>query len=220
MLCPMLDLPTVMAALSVKRPVFHSEADFQHALAWHLHATLPDADVRLECQPVPGIHLDVWLRTAEGSIAIELKYVTKLLSVDLQGERFRLANHGAQPPRRYDFAKDIIRLETVVEQTPSTVGHAVLLTNEPLYWTASKQANGIGAAFQLHEGRSLRGALQWGKHAAPGTMGTKSDPLVLLGEYQMHWRDFSSVNGSGPGAFRYLLVDVKPRALGGRHSGG
>ena len=215
----MLDLPTVMTALSVKRPVFHSEADFQHALAWQLHATLPDADVRLECQPVPGIHLD-WLRTARGSRAIELKYVTKLLSVDLQGERFRLANYGAQPPRRYDVIKDITRLETVVEQIPNTAGHAVLLTNESLYWTAPRGENSIGTAFQLHEGQLLRGALQWGKHAAPGTMGKKTAPLILNGEYHLHWRDFSSVNGSGPGRFRYLLIDVEPRASSGGIAGG
>lgn len=30
----MLDLPSLLAALAHHRPVFHSEADFQLALAW------------------------------------------------------------------------------------------------------------------------------------------------------------------------------------------
>ena len=32
-----LDIHNLMQGLSYSRPVFHSEADFQHALAWHIH---------------------------------------------------------------------------------------------------------------------------------------------------------------------------------------
>jgi hypothetical protein len=31
------DLPHLMDALAAQRPIFHSEADFQHALAWEIH---------------------------------------------------------------------------------------------------------------------------------------------------------------------------------------
>ena len=33
----MLDISDLMTGLAVSRKVFHSEADFQHALAWHIH---------------------------------------------------------------------------------------------------------------------------------------------------------------------------------------
>lgn len=32
----MLELPQLMSLLAKRRPLFHSEADFQHALAWHI----------------------------------------------------------------------------------------------------------------------------------------------------------------------------------------
>ena len=37
----MLDIKGLLTALAESRKVFHSEADFQHALAWHIHQTMP-----------------------------------------------------------------------------------------------------------------------------------------------------------------------------------
>jgi hypothetical protein len=48
-----------MAAIAHSRPLFHSEADFQHGFAWQLHTTYPDARIRLETRPRPGVRLDV-----------------------------------------------------------------------------------------------------------------------------------------------------------------
>lgn len=47
-----LDVQAVMQSLSVKRPIFHSEADFQHALAWELQSEFPKASIRLVFQAV------------------------------------------------------------------------------------------------------------------------------------------------------------------------
>lgn len=44
----MIDIEQVLKELAKKRPVFHSEADFQHALAWEIQITYPDANIRLE----------------------------------------------------------------------------------------------------------------------------------------------------------------------------
>ena len=68
----------LMSRLSASRPVFHSEADFQHALAWESHQTWPQQLVRLETRPAKGIHLDVLLidRLAGREVALELKYLT------------------------------------------------------------------------------------------------------------------------------------------------
>jgi hypothetical protein len=41
------------------RPVFHSEADFQHALAWTAHQSNPSLRVRLETRTTPGMRLDL-----------------------------------------------------------------------------------------------------------------------------------------------------------------
>jgi hypothetical protein len=38
----------ILSTLAALRPLFHSEADLQHALAWEFHHRWPDADVCLE----------------------------------------------------------------------------------------------------------------------------------------------------------------------------
>jgi len=42
-----IDLQACLTDLAQQRPLFQSEADFQHALAWQLHAMEPAARVRL-----------------------------------------------------------------------------------------------------------------------------------------------------------------------------
>jgi hypothetical protein len=54
-----IDLTAALGALAGERPVFHSERDLQHALAWQLQVSYPDAQVRLETRPRRGIHLDM-----------------------------------------------------------------------------------------------------------------------------------------------------------------
>jgi hypothetical protein len=58
------------------RPVFYSEADFQHALAWDIHLAEPGARLRLEAPLLAGgkERLDVYAQTESGRYAIELKY--------------------------------------------------------------------------------------------------------------------------------------------------
>jgi hypothetical protein len=46
-----LDIHGLMQRLSKSRPIFHSEADFQFALAWRIKESMPDCEVRLEFKP-------------------------------------------------------------------------------------------------------------------------------------------------------------------------
>jgi predicted ATPase len=41
-----MDIMQALARLAEKRPIFFSEADFQHALGWQLHLLDPDANIR------------------------------------------------------------------------------------------------------------------------------------------------------------------------------
>lgn len=69
------------------------------ALAWKIHETLPDAGLRLEC-PISieraTAHVDVVVNHPTGRLAIELKYKTRAITVDVGGEQFRVASHGAE----------------------------------------------------------------------------------------------------------------------------
>lgn len=53
------DIAAALSALAAQRLVFHSERDFQHALAWQIQLNYPEAQIRLEPRPRCGIHLDL-----------------------------------------------------------------------------------------------------------------------------------------------------------------
>ena len=74
----MLDIANLMLGLSKSRPIFHSEADFQHALAWQIHERLPDCQVRLEYNPLPAqkkrMYLDIWVQSLKGCHKAKIPY--------------------------------------------------------------------------------------------------------------------------------------------------
>ena len=102
----LLDFENNLYALAQERPLFHSEADFQHALAWHLQGSLNKVDIRLEKpfrQNQRGSkYIDIMLTIDGRSIAIELKYKTKRIRYRNNDEYFDIQNHGAQDIGRYD----------------------------------------------------------------------------------------------------------------------
>jgi hypothetical protein len=203
----------LLAALSTQRPIFHSEADFQHAFAWLLHEKYPDASVRLEIpvQVDESVnHIDILVSNAGQMFAIELKYKTRGLVLDANDEAFQLRNHSAQDIGRYDFVKDVYRLERFVAASPNASGHAILLTNDSYYWIEAKRTTSVDAAFRLHLGRTLTGELKWHERAAAGTMRGRETPIAIRGAYPLTWRDYSRVESPKPGCnlFRYLALEV------------
>ena len=207
------DIHGVLKQLARRRPVFHSEADFQFALAWQIAQETSDS-VRLERTfSIEGAnkYLDIWLRTP--GIAIELKYKTHTFSVEHDGERFSLKNHGAQNYGRYDFIEDIQRLEKIAagrrveDRNEFSRGFAVLLTNDPAYW----EPGGKGAsdeAFRVHHGQRLTGTMVWTTGRGEKTPEEYPDPITLRGSYELHWRPYSEVAAKN-GEFQYLAVEVR-----------
>ncbi len=208
----MLDMDGLMGTLADRRKVFHSEADFQHALAWHIHQAMPDSQVRLEVDVMQVEHqrrfLDIWL-PLEG-IAIELKYKTRGLELEQDDEPFVLRNQSAQDQGRYDFLLDIQRLELMrsnLEQCKAA--YAVLLTNDSSYWKVPTHRDTVDADFRVHEGRAVSGALAWAARASSGTVGGRESPIQIRGSYRLRWREYSNFPGKSYGSFRYLAVSVE-----------
>jgi hypothetical protein len=206
----MVDLPTLLERLSHERPLFHSEADFQHALAWRIQLARPDAHIRLEYRPaVAGRpHLDIWATATDENLAVEVKYKTRAISCEVGGETYVLNSHSAQDQGRYDFWKDVVRLERIGRELPRTTGIALLLTNDSALWKISTKADSVDGAFRLDEGRSLTGGLQWGPTASAGTKRGREAVLEIAGTYGVGWRDYSQVRSPRYGQFKYLLVTV------------
>ena len=206
-----MNIQTILSRLSVKRLLFHSEADFQHALAWGFHQQFPDAQVRLEL-PVntsAGVmHVDLWMTDAGDGVAIELKYKTNKLTVDMAGEHYALKSQSAQDLGRYDFLKDLERLEYLADTYPNLTGYAIFLTNDSNYWTNSTRANTVDASYRLNEGRQTTGTLSWGSGAKPGTIKNREKALILKRPYTWNWQDYSETGGDGSRKFRMLVVRV------------
>ena len=213
-----LNIHGLMQDLSKSRPIFHSEADFQHALAWLIHKAIPANQIRLEYpfrRDGNTMYLDIWLPTER--IAIELKYLTRELELDCDGELFALRNQAAQDTRRYDFLADIQRLEDLadVKEESTRAGLAVLLTNDPTFWgsPASRWESTNDADFRLHEDRELTGELAWAPKASEGTKSNREDPIRLRGSYTMRWQNYSKNRVEKYGEFRYLAVAVDSNRL-------
>lgn len=204
-----LDLDLLMSNLASARPVFHSEADMQHEVAWAVRSLAPDLSIRLEARPLAGMHLDLLVShtQSERRTAVELKYLTDLWSGTVAGEQFSLKRQAAQDIRAYDVVKDLVRLESLAGRT-GWDGLLLVVSNEQRYWTASgRLAETNASAFRLHEGTVLTGSRIWGPATSAGTRKRREADLVLAGSYECRWLDYSDLPGRR-GRFRYLAIPV------------
>ena len=207
----MLNIDGLMTSLAGRRKLFHSEADFQHALAWQIHEAMPESRIRLEVNAFSvrarRRFLDIWM-PMEG-IAIELKYVTRTLELEEDGELFALRNHSAQDQRRYDFLLDIERLEHMRSSVEiCKAGYAVLLTNDAAYWKIPGTRDTVDAAFRIHEGKDISGEMAWGATRRPrnsegeGICHTTAGflPASMAGVFDVSWQ-----------SIRFVSVSCSPR---------
>ncbi|MDD9996702.1 MAG: hypothetical protein OXQ89_03050 [Rhodospirillaceae bacterium] len=205
----MIDIGKLMTELARDRPLFHSEADFQHALGWQIQRANPEYAVRFEYKPRPNLamYADLWLATV--GVVVELKYRTRSLNCEVGGEAFHLRDQRAHPPSRYSFLKDLQRLEEFVRTVKKVrAGLAVFLTNDPAYWKVTSGRQVVDADFRIHEGRQLAGEMVWSERTSPGTKEGSEDPIRLAGEYRVGWRDYASVGTERHAVFRYLAIQV------------
>ena len=166
------NINTAIKNLSAKRKIFHSEADFQFAFAWELQKELPQAEIRLEYCPAfaKDMHIDIFVIESGATYPIELKYKSKKIQTIDNNDFFSLKNHGAQDINRHAFLYDVERLEKMKALDKSfSMGYAVMLTNDPLYWRKPLKNASIDEAFKIHEGKTVFGTLKWSEQAAAGT---------------------------------------------------
>lgn len=209
------DIHVLLTKLSKRRPVFHSEADFQHAIAWQMQLNHPGVDIRLEKQVAAKgarVHLDLLVESKASQIAIELKYKTRRAELNHGDETYFLRNQSAQDIGRHDFLKDMQRLERYVETHAHAVGFAVLLTNDRTYWSESKKNDSVDSEFRVHEGRIIQGGVTWGAKASAGTKHKREEPINLQGKYLVHWQEYSSFGAGIAEKFKYALLRVPSNA--------
>ncbi len=73
----------------------------------------------------------------------------------------------------------------MTDRAPRASGYAILLTNDPSYWTQSRNDNTADVRFRLHEGNTLHGGLGWGPGASAGTKCGREELFQLGGPYAL-----------------------------------
>jgi hypothetical protein len=201
-----MDIISILETLRAERPVFHSEADFQFALAWKIKSINPTAEIRLEYPPPedPRKYIDILVKDGNFVYPIELKYVTKKSHISVCDECFNLKEHGAQDCGCYDFVKDICRIESFKSLIGFKNGIVIWLTNDPHYWNPPMSDSVGYAEFSVHEGAELKGSMSWKSHIGEGTIKGREKPLKLNGIYTTHWHNYSQ-HPEKNGLFRYAV---------------
>jgi hypothetical protein len=210
------DIARTLVALAARRPVFHSEADFQHALAWQVQLDHRDAEVRLETRPRRGVRLDLLVRLDGVRYGVEVKYLVRRVDAVLVDEVFELPNQSAHDIARYDVCRDIVRCERLLQDGFVDQASVVVLSNDPAYWRPGTRIAPVDEAFRIHEGRVLGGTLAWSASAGAGTVRGREAAHDLIGRYPCRWQDFIrvvDVNGREH-LFRHLLVHAEAAEAG------
>ncbi len=207
----MLDIKTQMCELSKKRKVFHSEADFQFALAWQIQKSYPKANIRLEYCPkeFANMHLDILVELDGKNYPIELKYKTNKLSIDLDGESYNLKTHAATSLVRYDVLFDVYRIESLKrELNEYEKGYTIFLTNVKSNWEEPKTSRkAMSQNFLIHNMQIIGGEIDWSNNPSEGSTGSR-ERFELEGKYTMVWSNYSELDKKKNNIFKYLLLEI------------
>ncbi len=201
---------SALASLAVRRPVFHSEADFQHELAIELERLQPGLSVRLEF-PVPDGAIDIILldEVRKPRFAIELKYRKARLVTEVLGEQFDLSNHGARDHGAYAIWRDVSRIEQI--ESGKLQGMVIVVTNDKNYLSEAKESTNF-YDFRLSAGRRLvpLSELNW-RDLESQSFRKYPATISVQGNYHLEWGDYSRVEGRNNTRFFCLKLEVNRR---------
>jgi len=124
--------------------VFLSEADLQVNLAFYLKKQNKEVFLEYHVKPFDGypwenenIYIDIVIKEGNQYLPIEVKYKTSVDKIDLnvfgKEDKTLLKQQGAQSNGRYDFWKDVKRLELLKKVYKIEEGIALFVTNDKSY---------------------------------------------------------------------------------------
>ena len=205
----MIDVAQIFKNLLAQKRLFSNEADLQFALAWEIKTEYPDKKINLEYVPWKhdaNMHIDIVVEDEGYLIPIELKYKTKRFSGEYNGDTVVLKNHSAYDQARYDFVKDIYRLENFnrFEKYKVGTGYAIFITNDHNYWKPTNK-NGMDSLFRIYEGKEISGDIHWLGEPKKGTVKGRAEVLHLEGRYKIYWNSYHLTNDL---EFRYTIVEI------------
>lgn len=205
-----MDIEILMKELSLRRKVYVSEADFQLEMAMLLRETYPEAKVRLEYTPSfePNMHIDILMILDGKWYPIELKYKTKGCHKIVDGDEYNLKDQRAQDIGRCLYLEDVQRIERIRKNVPEFAeGYTVFLTNDMTYLKKPREGV-IYEDYALADGLIKKGELKWSEQAGKGSTKGHEAPIILEGKYLVEWKEYSRIDDSDTGTFKYLANKV------------
>lgn len=198
------ELKKLMDELSKERKLFHSEADFQHALSYLIHKKYPNTQIRLE-KKISEFYIDIIIHD-KITIGIELKYKTKKFNYSELGEQFDLKSVNAHNFACLYFRKDISRLETLKNSKKINKGFVIFLTNDSNYFnknSSSKQP--IYENIKIYDNNKIKKKVDWlGSSESKNSISKQNIP-DLKNEYICNWNQYSKCDDE---EFKYLLLEI------------
>jgi hypothetical protein len=196
--------PEIAAIVKSIDSVFSSQIDLRDKLA----ARLQTEGYRVMVNRDFGkAKVDIWAEQGDARLAVEVRYKTALLKTIFNGSHIHLKNQSAQDISRYDFLKDIAKLESIVLQRPGTKGYAVLITNDRNYWQKPARMSPVDEDFRIHQGRIIQGQLSW-NNASGGTTENREETIGLQGQYLLNWEPYMTLGTGKNEFFQMLIVEV------------
>ncbi len=217
-------LEGILKELRLERKIFDSEDDFKFSLSWKIKETFKDAEVRLE-KKFPSKEeegkdrnnrVDIYIKTGDIGIGIELKYYTAYLEFSSEKEGdITLSDQSAIDIKCYDAWKDVQRLERFIEDKYIDKGFSIWLTNiKTLTECKRTKENSAYREFRICEGTKSPYKMEWREGASSGTTKGRTSPIELRRQYKIHWEVYNTIEsnyirkGEKNSEFKYSIVEV------------
>ena len=193
-----------LEALRKRRPIFHSEGDFQHEFANDL-ADQGLSRIRVEWPFKIGgskNEQNKWGDIVADGVAIELKHKAGAHMLEFEGEKFSSTRStDANVVDRREFWEDVWRIDQLVNSSNNKFlcGFAILLTNRNKFWEKAHNASEPFA----HNGSEVKEFF----HEKKG----EREHRTLSRVRTVHWQDWSNLETkTGKGVFRCAIVEIRP----------
>lgn len=191
----------IRAFIAQQRELMFNELDFQIQLAMYLRSTghYDDVDVEytLPCKMVPdynwpnNLRIDLVVSRGGRFCPVELKYPTRKVVKPISrfGENVSVVvmkNQGAQDIVRYNFWKDVRRMECLCRRFAGIDGAvAVMMTNDPSYTRPVRPASACAPFSTAADHTVGPGTVDW---LGTPAVREKLKPFSLDGSYTVQWQ--------------------------------
>jgi len=216
-------ISTAMNSLSKKRRIFHSEADFQFALAWEIKE-IYGWDIQLERFAMVDemrVSIDIVVIEENNKYPIELKYLKKPLPEEAKDDavlaeyKSFLRAGSVHSMDMYSCLSDIERIEKLyMRGSEFCKGYVIWLTNDSAFWEDSGVRNdAFYKAFHSPEDAEKTGVIDYFPRINPKTgeeywnlkMKEYKKAINLAGFYKIKWIEYSNF-GIKNTQFKYAVV--------------